>query len=108
MRGGGRRKKPQLLVISRGSTRCCTNPRQITKMARRLGNKVTDTNAGRNMSRIAEVVNFCDVLNGGFMELPSQTLCSSLKMQLLSKYFRSEGSNGLQRTTSESLRGINT
>ncbi|KAM2487723.1 hypothetical protein ACFX1W_039617 [Malus domestica] len=64
IRGGGRHKKPRLLIISRRSTRCFTNPRQITKMARSLGYKVTVMEADRNMSRTAEVVNSCDVLMG--------------------------------------------
>ncbi|XP_007210439.1 uncharacterized protein LOC18775947 [Prunus persica] len=60
----GQRKKPRLLIISRWRTRCFTNLRQITKMARTLGYKVTVEEADRNMSRIAQVVNSCDVLMG--------------------------------------------
>ncbi|KAM3750968.1 hypothetical protein ACB098_04G073400 [Castanea mollissima] len=57
-----RHKKPQLLIISRKRTRSFTNIGEITKMASRLGYKVTVAEPTMNVSKFAELVNSCDVL----------------------------------------------
>ncbi|KAM4106609.1 hypothetical protein ACB094_04G077600 [Castanea mollissima] len=55
-------KRPQLLIISRKRTRSFTNIGEITKMANRLGYKVTVAEPTMNVSKFAELVNSCDVL----------------------------------------------
>lgn len=60
----GQRKKPQLLIISRKRTRSFTNIGEITKMASRLGYKVTVAEPTMNVAKFAELVNSCDVLMG--------------------------------------------
>ena len=59
-----RRKKPQLLIISRKRTRAFTNTEEIGAMARSLGYNVTITEADSNLERFSETVNSCDVLMG--------------------------------------------
>ena len=61
---GNKSKKPRLLILSRKRTRKFTNIPQIAKMAKGLGFKVIVKEAGRNMSRVANIVNSCDVLMG--------------------------------------------
>lgn len=60
----GLRKKPQLLIISRKRTRSFINIGEITKMASRMGYKVTVAEPTMNVSKFAELVNSCDVLMG--------------------------------------------
>ncbi|KAB1223777.1 Protein O-linked-mannose beta-1,4-N-acetylglucosaminyltransferase 2 [Morella rubra] len=60
----GWRKRPSLLIISRGRTRKFANLGEITRMARSLGYRVSVAEATKNVSKFAQMVNSCDVLMG--------------------------------------------
>ncbi|KAB1212438.1 Protein O-linked-mannose beta-1,4-N-acetylglucosaminyltransferase 2 [Morella rubra] len=60
----GWRKRPSLLIISRGRTRKFANLREIARMARSLGYRVSVAEATKNVSKFAQMVNSCDVLMG--------------------------------------------
>lgn len=57
-------KKPRLLIISRRRTRSFMNMEEISKMARSLGYEVIVTEADKNLTKFAELVNSCDVFMG--------------------------------------------
>ncbi|KAF6159280.1 hypothetical protein GIB67_032051 [Kingdonia uniflora] len=59
-----RNKKPRLLIISRKKTRAFANIGEIVKMAKSLGYKVKVADPSLNMSSMARMVNFCDVMMG--------------------------------------------
>ncbi|KAF5734016.1 hypothetical protein HS088_TW16G00457 [Tripterygium wilfordii] len=58
------KRKPRLLIISRRRTRAFTNSGEIARMAKRLGYKVLVAEPDANITRVAQVVNSCDVLLG--------------------------------------------